>query len=220
MGSRGGTPASAFAAGHRIEAGDIEYVNRPFPWAAPAVPSREYRRRRMALKDRKVLMLVGPGYEDVEATKPYRFLKDNGAQVDVAGVEKGVLEGLRHEARLEVDKDLSEAAAEASGYDALVIPGGRGPANLRQHPNAINLVKEFMDSGKPVAAICHGPQMLAAADVLTGRTITGYPKIRDEMTAAGAHFVDEPVVVDDNLITSRVPEDIPLFDEELEKALA
>lgn len=174
----------------------------------------------MALEDKKVLMLLGPGYEDTEAQKPYEFLKEGGALVDVAGIEKGALKGLHDEATIEVNKDLAEAEEQAGRYDALVIPGGRGPAKLRQHPHAINLVKEFMDSDKPVAAICHGPQMLAAAGLLNGRTLTGYPKIKNEMTAAGATFVDEPVVVDGNLITSRVPEDIPLFNEELEKALA
>lgn len=173
----------------------------------------------MALKDKKILMLVGPRYEDVEAKKPYEFLKHNGARVDVASVEKGELEGLRHQARLEVNRNLSEAAAMAADYDALVIPGGRGPANIRHHPEAINLVKSFMDSKKPVAAICHGPQVLAGADLLNGRTVTGYPMIKEQMTAAGATFVDEPVVVDDNLITSRVPGDIPQFDRALARAL-
>lgn len=174
----------------------------------------------MALKDKKILMLLGPEYEDVEAEKPYEFLKENGALVDVAGIEKGPLEGMRHEASIDVNKDLAEAESRLGDYDALVIPGGRGPANLREHPEAVDLVRRFMGSHKPVAAICHGPQMLAAADLLKGRTITGYPRIKDEMTAAGARFIDEPVVVDDNIITSRLPKDIPQFDQAIEKALS
>ena len=108
---------------------------------------------------------------------------------------------------------------DIADYDVLVIPGGRGPRNLRTHPEAVQLVKDFFETGKTVAAICHGPQMLAEAGLLEGRNITGYPKIKEEMLAAGANFQDRPVMIDANLITSRDPEDIEVFDAAIERAL-
>ncbi|HEY5530814.1 MAG TPA: type 1 glutamine amidotransferase domain-containing protein [Candidatus Anoxymicrobiaceae bacterium] len=171
----------------------------------------------MALKDKKVLFLLGPQYQDEEGRKPYEFLLDNGARVDVAGLEKGMLKGLHGRASIEVTRTIDEV--DPLEYDALVIPGGRGPANLRKHPEAVELVRSFFETGKTVAAICHGPQMLAAADLLKGKTITGYKKIKKEMLDAGADFVDQPVAIDANLITSRDPGDIPQFDAAIEKAL-
>jgi protease I len=100
-----------------------------------------------------------------------------------------------------------------------VIPGGRSPASLRKHQEAVDLVESFVKTGKPVAAICHGPQMLAAAGLLEGRKITGYHKIKEEMLEAGAEFVDEQIVIDDNLITSREPKDIPYFNQAIDDVL-
>lgn len=101
----------------------------------------------------------------------------------------------------------------------MVIPEGRSPASLRKHPEAVDFVGAFAGTGKTIAAICHGPQMLAAAGMLEGRTITGYSKIRDEMLAAGAEFVDRPVMIDANLITSREPGDLEAFNAAIEEAL-
>jgi protease I len=128
-----------------------------------------------------------------------------------------MLKGLYGRASIEVTRTIDEV--DTSEYDAMVIPGGRGPANLRKHPEAVELVRSFFETGKTVAAICHGPQMLAAADLLKGKTITGYNTIKKEMLDAGADFVDQPVAIDANLITSRDPGDIPQFDAAIEKAL-
>ena len=171
----------------------------------------------MGLKGKRILMLLGPQYQDEEGEKPLGFLIENGATVDVAGLQTGKLKGLHRRAEIEVNKTIDEA--DPADYDAMVIPGGRGPANLRKHPEAVELVRSFFDTGKTVAAICHGPQMLASAGLLDGRTITGYHKIKDEMLEAGARFVDRPVAIDANLITSREPRDIPQFNKAIEDAL-
>jgi protease I len=171
----------------------------------------------VALKDKKILMLLGPSYRDEEATVPLDFLRSKGAHVDVVSTNRGKLEGL-HGAEVEANMVVSEAKPDA--YDAMVIPGGRSPAGLRKHPEAVDLVREFFKTGRPVAAICHGPQMLAAAGLLKGRTITGYYKIREEMLQAEANFVDKPVVIDANLITSRQPGDLEDFNAAIERALS
>ncbi|HEY5493114.1 MAG TPA: type 1 glutamine amidotransferase domain-containing protein [Candidatus Anoxymicrobiaceae bacterium] len=170
------------------------------------------------LSGKRVLMLLGAQYEDDEGKLPLEFLRERGAEVVVAGLERGVLEGLRGRAKINVDVTIDEVG-EAAAYDAMVIPGGRGPAHLRKHPEAVELVADFFATGKPLAAICHGPQMLASAGLLRGRHITSYPKIKNEMIEAGANFSDEPVVIDANLITSRSPRDIEAFTGALEDAL-
>lgn len=172
----------------------------------------------MSLEGRSIVMVLGPQYQDAEGSEPLGFLRGKGAEVDVVGLEKGELKGLHGRASIEVNLTFKEA--DAGSYDAMVIPGGRGPANLREHPEAVDFVRRFADSGKTIAAICHGPQMLAAAGYLEGRTITGYHKIKTEMHKAGAVFVDAPVVVDENLITSRDPGDLPDFNGAIEDALS
>jgi protease I len=170
------------------------------------------------LSGKRVLMLLGAQYEDDEGKLPLEFLRERGAEVVVAGLERGILEGLRGRARINVDVTIDEVG-EAATFDAMVIPGGRGPAHLRKHPEAVELVADFFATGKPLAAICHGPQMLASAGLLQGRHITSYPKIKNEMIEAGANFSDDPVVIDANLITSRSPSDIEAFIGALEDAL-
>lgn len=172
----------------------------------------------MALQGKRVLMVLGPRYQDAEGKEPYDFLVERGAEVDVVGLEKGMLEGMHGKARIMVNKTFDEVAVD--DYDAMVIPGGRGPANLREHPGAVDLVRDFNATGKTIAAICHGPQMLAAAGLLEGRTITAYSKIEDEMVEAGATFLDAPVILDANLITSRHPGDMEQFTAALEQALS
>ena len=169
------------------------------------------------LSSRKVLMLLGRQYQDEEGSEPLAFLKENGATVDVVSVERGTLTGLHHRAKIEVDKLVGEVVI--SEYDMMGIPGGRSPAHLREFPEAVQLVKDFFETGKTVAAICHGPQMLASAGLLEGKDITGYPKIKDEMLEAGANFYDRPVMIDANLITSRDPRDMEAFTGAIEKAL-
>jgi protease I len=172
----------------------------------------------MALKDKRIVIVLGPQYQDEEGGVPLEFLLENGAKVDVVGLEKGVLKGLHGRAAIEVNMTFDEADVE--DYDAMVIPGGRGPANLRKHSEAVEFVRKFNDTGNTIAAICHGPQMLASAGLLEGRTITAYQKLKDEMVQAGAEFKNEPVIIDANFITSRDPGDLPQFDDALEKALS
>ncbi len=171
----------------------------------------------MGLDGKKIVMVLGKQYQDEEARQPYEFLVEKGALVDVAGLEKGVLKGLHGRAVIEVTKTFDEV--DPGDYDAMIIPGGKGPANLRKHPESVDFVKRFFETGKTVAAICHGPQMLASAGLLRGKHITGYHKIREEMLEAGANFTDEPVIIDANLITSREPKDIPNFNKAIEDAL-
>ena len=171
----------------------------------------------MRLDGKKIVMVLGKQYQDEEARQPYEFLVEKGALVDVVSLEKGGLKGLHGSAVIEVTKTFDEV--DPGDYDAMIIPGGRGPANLRKHPESVDFVKRFFETGKTVAAICHGPQMLASADLLRGKNITGYDKIREEMLEAGANFTDEPVVIDANLITSREPKDIPNFNKAIEDAL-
>jgi protease I len=170
----------------------------------------------MDLAGKRVAVLVGKGFQDQEGTEPIRFLREEGAEVTTIGPETGEVRGL-HGAAITVEKALDEVSPEA--FDALVIPGGRSPAHLRRFPAAPDFVARFAATGKPVAAICHGGQLLAAAGLVKGLTMTGYPKIREEMEAAGARFVDREVVVDGNIITSRVPEDLPAFNAALKDML-
>ena len=171
----------------------------------------------MSLKDKNILMLLGPRYQDEEAEVPLDFLRGKDAHVDVVSITKGKLKGL-HGTVIEANMTVPEVRPDV--YDAMVIPGGRSPAGLRKHPEAVELVKAFFETGKPIAAICHGPQMLAAAGLLKGRTITGYYKIKEEMLEAKATFVDKPVVIDANFITSRQPGDLEDFDAAIERALS
>jgi protease I len=171
----------------------------------------------LSLEGKRILMLLGPQYQDEEAKEPLEFLLGQGARVDVVGLEKGKLKGLH--GREEIEVNMTPDEVDTADYDALVIPGGRGPANLREHHETVDLVRDYAATGRPIAAICHGPQMLAAADLLKGKTITGYHKIKEEMIAAGANFVDAPVVKEGNFIFSRQPSDIPEFDRAIEEAL-
>ena len=171
----------------------------------------------MGLDGKKIVMVLGPQYQDEEAKQPYEFLVAKGALVDVVGLEKVGLKGLHGSAVIEVTKTFDEV--DPGDYDAMIIPGGKGPANLRKHPESVDFVKRFFETGKTVAAICHWPQMLASAGLLRGKHITGYHKIREEMLEAGANFTDEPVIIDANLITSREPNDIPNFNKAIEDAL-
>lgn len=169
------------------------------------------------LEGQKVAMVVAANFEDSEAVEPKAYLEERGATVTIVGLEKGEIEGKKG-AKLTADKTFGEVSV--ADFDALVIPGGGSPENLRIHDEAVQFASDFVKSGKPVAAICHGAQLLISAEVLKGRTITCVNKIRDDVKNAGANYVDEEVVVDGNLITSRVPKDIPAFNQAIENALA
>jgi protease I len=175
-------------------------------------------RSNMSLKGKKVAILIARNFEDAEAAEPAQFLRENGASVTFVGMEKKTYEGKTHKEQIAADKTFDEVSV--ADFDALIIPGGGAPEGLRVEPAPVQFTREFVQSGKPVAAICHGPQLLISADVLRGKRITCTRGIRDDVKLAGAIYLDEEVVVDGNLITSRRPADIPAFDREIEKALS
>jgi len=164
----------------------------------------------------RVAMVLAKNFEDSEAIEPKRYLEDLGAEVTVIGIERGPVEGKKGGS---LEATATFADVRPDDFQLLVIPGGGAPENLRIHHPAVAFTRDFMASGKPVAAICHGPQLLISAKALDGRTLTSVNKIRDDVVNAGGHYVDEPLVEDGNLITSRVPADLPRFNDALGRAL-
>ena len=161
--------------------------------------------------DARILMIATDGFEDSELMDPRRTLKERGAKVTLASPEKGEIKG---DNGATVEADCTLADVKAQDYDALLLPGGtKNPDTLRMDDTAVGLVRAFVESGKPVAAICHGPWLLVEADCIRGRTVTGWPSIRTDLRNAGANVVDKEVAQDGNLVTSRKPEDIPAFTE-------
>jgi protease I len=163
---------------------------------------------------KRVLIVSADDFEDSELIEPLTRLKGAGADVAVAAPAAGEITG-KHGKKVTADLALSDVASE--DYDVLVLPGGRAPAALRQNHEALTIASAFMKTGRPVAAICHGPQILASARLLSGRRATSYRSVRPEVEAAGARYEDQEVVVDRNLITSRQPSDIPAFISEILK---
>jgi len=171
----------------------------------------------MATSGKKVAMVLAANFEDVEATEPKEALEQAGATVTVIGIERGPIKGKKG-AVLEATETFTSVSP--NDFDMLVIPGGGSPENLRINDDAVRFTRAFVESGKPVGSICHGPQLLISADVLEGKTVTAVNKIRDDIKNARARYVDEELVVDGNLITSRVPKDLPAFNKALVDALA
>lgn len=157
-----------------------------------------------------IAIIVGEGYEDAEFSVPVERLQKAGHTLDIIGSHAGdTVRGKRGESEAEIQYGAGQARPE--DYDALVIPGGFGPDRLRTDTQVVDFVRRFFDSGKPVAAICHGPQLLIEAQVVRGVTLTSWPSVRTDLLNAGAKWVDEPVVEDGNLISSRKPDDLDAF---------
>jgi protease I len=171
-----------------------------------------------ALAGKKIAYLIAPFFEDEEGTKPKEFLEKHGAKVVYVGLARASYRGKSGRAKVDVDRTFDEVAADQ--FDAIVIPGGLAPQYLRSDSAPIDFIKEAIEQGKVVAAICHGPQLLISADVVAGKNVTGYAGIRDEIEGAGANYVDQPVVVDERLITSRQVSDIPEFSQAIYDLLA
>lgn len=169
------------------------------------------------LKGKNVAMILAPQFEDSEAVDPKKYLEEHGATVTVVGLTMGEITGKKGAT---LNADTTVDAVSVDQFDALVIPGGGSPENLRINDDALAFTRKFVESGKPVASICHGPQLLISADVLRGKTTTCVAKIRDDVKNAGAIYVDEEVTIDENLISSRTPPDIPAFNEAIAKSLA
>lgn len=169
------------------------------------------------LQGKNVAMVLAAQFEDSEAVEPKNYLEERGATVTVIGLETGSIEGKKG-ATLDATTTFDDVSV--GDFDALIIPGGGAPENLRIHDNAVKFTRDFANSGKPVAAICHGAQLLISADVIKGKQITCVAKIRDDVKNAGANYVDKELVIDDNFITSRVPNDIPVFNKAVADSLA
>ncbi|MHB8894257.1 MAG: DJ-1/PfpI family protein [Candidatus Geothermincolia bacterium] len=161
------------------------------------------------LDGKKVLVLLAPDFQENEAAIPISRLVEAGADVDVASLEKGMLVGHNQKASISAEFKLSEI--DAAVYDAVVVPGGKSPAALAEDPAALEIIKLMYESGRPVCAIGYGPLLLAAAGVLSGKTITGWPGIKKEVQRSGATFVNEPVWVDQNVITAKEAKDVDRF---------
>jgi protease I len=181
------------------------------------------------LSSRRVLILCTDGFEDAELYEPRQSLLDAGAQVTLAspaaatisGVVYDMATGKSNPSQHEITPDMTLADVEVADYDALVLPGGVvNPDKLRMSEVAVQIVKAFDAAGKPIASICHGPWVLIEADIVRGRRTTGWYSLRTDLKNAGSEVVDAEVVVDGNLITSRMPADIPAFTGAIVDALS
>jgi len=174
------------------------------------------------LSNKRVAILTEEGFEQIELTSPLEALKEAGAQVDVISPKSGKIKAWNHtDWGIEIDVDKELSTVSPNDYDALVLPGGvMNPDKLRQNKEAVAFVSAFLDEGKPVAAICHGPQVLIETGMLSGRTLTSYPSLQTDLKNAGAHWVDEEVVVDNGLVTSRKPDDLAAFNKKMIEEIA
>jgi protease I len=170
------------------------------------------------LAGRRVIILVEDEFEDRELTGPLDALRAAGAEVTVVGSTAGAQYRGKRDGTI-ITADTSAGAVRMKDFDALVIPGGHAPDKMRMRHAMVDLARDAMDTHKPVAAICHGPQLLISANALRGRTLTCWPSIAIDVKNAGGMYVDKPVVEDGNLITSRKPDDVPVFSEALVRAL-
>lgn len=170
-------------------------------------------KRELELDGCKVAILATDGFEQSELFEPKQALEEAGADVEIVSIKNGEIKGWNHKDwgdALAVDREVY--GADAADYDALMLPGGViNPDRLRMDKDAVRFVKSFLESGKPIAAICHGPQMLIETKAIEGRTLTSWPSLRTDLENAGATWVDEEVVTDNGLVTSRKPDDIPAF---------
>ena len=174
------------------------------------------------LKGKKIAFLATDMFEQVELTEPWKAVEQAGGTPELISLKPGEIQGFNHydkADKFKVDKTVEEVSA--SDYDGYVQPGGVGnPDTLRGDENAVNFVREFFEQGKPVAAICHGPWMLVEAGVVRGRTLTSWPSLQTDIRNAGGNWVDQEVVVDQGLVTSRKPEDIPAFNKKMVEEFA
>lgn len=157
-----------------------------------------------------IAVIIDDMFEDSEYIQPAQAFKREGHELTHIGLEKGkTVKGKKKETPVQIDKAIKDVSVD--DFDALLIPGGFSPDKLRAHDEAVAFSKNFMESGKPIFAICHGPQLLISADVLRGRKVTGWKSIKQDIKNAGAQFLDQEVVDDGNLVSSRNPDDLPAF---------
>jgi protease I len=169
------------------------------------------------LQGKRVAFLATDMVEQVELTEPWKAVQDEGATPELVSLQEGEIQGFNHYDKADtfrVDRTVEEARAD--DYDALVIPGGVGnPDTLRMDENAVDFTRQFFEQGKPVGVICHGPWMLVESGVVRDRTVTSWPSLRTDIRNAGGTWVDREVVVEDRLVTSRKPADLPAFNEKI-----
>lgn len=174
------------------------------------------------LSGKTIAFLATDGVEQVELTEPWRAVEDAGGRPELVAPKTGRIQGFNHDDKgdtFTVDKAVT--AADAGQYDGLVLPGGtKNPDRLRTNKDAVEFVRAFFDAAKPVAVICHGPWTLVEADVVRGRRITSWPSLQTDLRNAGAEWVDEEVVVDSGLVSSRKPDDLPAFCAKLVEEMA
>lgn len=170
---------------------------------------------------KRVLIIATDGFEQSELEKPKANLEAAGFETVVASLEDGEIKGWdKKDWGRPVKVDVTVEEVSEGDYDALMLPGGQmNPDILRMNETVVDLVEDFNDAGKPIAAICHGPWLLVEADIVDGRTVTSWPSVRTDLENAGANVVDKEVVIDGNFITSRNPDDIPAFSDALIKML-
>ncbi len=166
------------------------------------------------LKGKTIAILAADGVEEVEYQKTKEAVEQAGGETELLSLETGEIQAMNHDiepaSKITVEKKVADASPE--DYDGLILPGGTvNPDNLRQDQDAVSFVQRFFKTGKPVGAICHGPWLLVEADLVRERTLTSYPSIRTDIKNAGGKVVDEEVVVDQGLVTSRNPDDLPAF---------
>ena len=174
------------------------------------------------LKGKKIAILATDGFEQSELLEPRKALNEAGATTQVVSPKDGKIKGWNHkEWGEEVPVDVSLESANSEEFDALVLPGGvMNPDRLRMDPQAMKFVRHFVQTGKPVAAICHGPWTLVEADAVRGRTMTSWPSLKTDLKNAGATWVDKEVVADGRFVTSRKPDDLPAFNREMIRLFA
>ena len=174
------------------------------------------------LQGKRVAFLATDMVEQVELTEPWKAVQDEGATPELVSLEDGEIQGFNHYDKADtfkVDRTVEEASAD--DYDALVIPGGVGnPDTMRMNENAVEFTRQFFEQGKPVGVICHGPWMLVEAGVVRDRTVTSWPSLRTDIRNAGGNWVDQEVVVEDGLVTSRKPDDLPAFNAKIVEEFA
>ncbi len=169
------------------------------------------------LTGKRVAILTEDGFEEVELTSPKKALEEAGARVDIVSPKQGKVKAWNHDHwSIELPVDISLDKADAGDYDALMIPGGViNPDQMRKNENCVAFAKQFLEAGKPLAAICHGPQLLIETGLLEGRKMTSYPSIKTDIENAGALWIDKEVITDNGLVTSRSPEDLPAFNKKM-----
>ena len=174
------------------------------------------------LENRRIAFLFTEGAEQAEVTEPLEAVRSAGADVDIVSLEKGEVEMWKHfDKGDKITADHAVSDVNASDYDGLVLPGGvANPDQLRADEDAVRFVRDFFEQHKPVAAICHGPWILVDAEVLKGRKVTSWPSVKTDLVNAGANWVDEEVVVDNGLVTSRKPDDLPAFNAKIVEEFA